>query len=64
MLEVAEALEEVLRHAKPLAPAMTPLSPAALGRVLADDARADADSPPFPKSLRDGYAVWTFEPAT
>ena len=45
------------RHARPLAPAMTPLSPAVLGRVLADDARADADSPPFDKSLRDGYAV-------
>jgi molybdopterin molybdotransferase len=36
---------------------VTPLSPGVLGRVLAADARADADSPPFDKSLRDGYAV-------
>lgn len=57
MLEVAEALAEVLRHAKPREPMMTPLSPGVLGRVLAADARADADSPPFDKSLRDGYAV-------
>ena len=57
MLEVAEALAEVLRRAQPLAPALAPLSPTVLGRVLAEDARADADSPPFAKSLRDGYAV-------
>src|SRR5262249_25118586 len=57
MLEVAEALAEVLARVRPLGPATTPLSPRVLGRVLAADARADADSPPFPKSLRDGYAV-------
>ena len=64
MLEVAEALAEVLRHAKPLAPVMTPLSPARARSVLADDVRADADSPPFPKSLRDGYAVRAADCAT
>jgi molybdopterin molybdotransferase len=57
MLEVAEALAEVLARVQPLAPETATLSPAVLGRVLAADARADADSPPFPKSLRDGYAV-------
>jgi molybdopterin molybdotransferase len=57
MLEVAEALAEVLRRATPLAPALAPLGPALLGRVLAEDACADGDSPPFAKSLRDGYAV-------
>ena len=58
MLEVAEALAEVLRHARPLAAGRRPRSrPAVLGRVLAEDVRADADSPPFDKSLRDGYAV-------
>ena len=57
MLEVAEALDEVLRRAKPLAPTETPLSHSVLGRTLATDARADVDSPPFDKSLRDGYAV-------
>jgi molybdopterin molybdotransferase len=57
MLEVAEALAEVLRHAKPLAPAGRSLVGGVLGRVLAEDARAEANSPPFSKSLRDGYAV-------
>jgi len=57
MLEVADALAEVLARVQPLKPSTTALSPAVLGRVLADDVRADADSPPFPKSLRDGYAV-------
>src|SRR5262245_61050098 len=57
MLEVADSLAEVLRHAKPREPMMTLLADGVLGRVLAADARADADSPPFDKSLRDGYAV-------
>ena len=57
MLEVAEALAEVLARVRPREPVTETLSPAVLGRVLAEDARADADSPPFPKSLRDGYAV-------
>jgi molybdopterin molybdotransferase len=57
MLEVADALAEVLARVQPPTPATSPLSPAVLGRVLAEDVRADADSPPFPKSLRDGYAV-------
>ncbi len=57
MLEVADALAEVLARVRPLKPEACPLSPSALGRVLAEDVSADADSPPFPKSLRDGYAV-------
>lgn len=57
MLEVAAAREIVLRHAKPLAPAEMPLVPALLGRLLAEDVSADLDSPPFAKSLMDGYAV-------
>src|SRR6059058_2902840 len=64
MLEVAEALAEVLARVRPREPAVTPLSPAVLGRVLAEDARANADSPPFPKSLRDGYAVRAADCAT
>lgn len=59
MIEVADALAIVLTHARPLEPEVTALTPAALGRVLAADVVADADSPPFPKSLRDGYAVRT-----
>jgi molybdopterin molybdotransferase len=57
MLEVEEALAEVLRHAKPLPQTDTSLGPSTLGRVLAEDVRAENDSPPFDKSLRDGYAV-------
>jgi molybdopterin molybdotransferase len=57
MLEVADALAEVLRHAKPLRTEIAALTTQALGQVLAVDITADLDSPPFPKSLRDGYAV-------
>jgi len=64
MLEVAEALAEVLARVRPLEPGTETLSPAVLGRVLAADALADADSPPFAKSLRDGYAVRAADCAT
>lgn len=57
MLEVADALAEVLRHARPLKTEVAALTSAALGQVLAADILADIDSPPFAKSLRDGYAV-------
>jgi molybdopterin molybdotransferase len=57
MLEVAEALAEVLARVRPLSLITADLFGGVLGRVLAEDVRADADSPPFDKSLRDGYAV-------
>ena len=57
MLEVTDALAIVLEHARPLRPKVEALSPALLNRSIAVDARADRDSPPFAKSLRDGYAV-------
>src|SRR3954466_14396936 len=57
MLEVVDARQTVLRYAAPLRPEKTALSPDVLGRVLAEDVRADVDSPPFTKSLMDGYAV-------
>ncbi|MBN9119730.1 MAG: molybdopterin molybdotransferase MoeA, partial [Planctomycetes bacterium] len=57
MLEVADALAAVLQHAGPLATEAVALTPAVLGQVLAADVTADTDSPPFAKSLRDGYAV-------
>jgi molybdopterin molybdotransferase len=57
MLGVDEAREIVLKHAKRLPPAVVTVSPAALGRVVAEDVRADLDSPPFAKALMDGYAV-------
>jgi molybdopterin molybdotransferase len=57
MLSVAEAHGIVLRQTKRLPPENTPLFASALGRVLATDVAADLDSPPFTKSMMDGYAV-------
>ena len=56
MIEVSEAVAAVLRESLPLEPQTISLAEA-LGLVLAKDARADADSPPFDKSLVDGFAV-------
>ena len=64
MLDVADALAAVLKHAKPLKPEVAALTTAALGQVLAADIAADLDSPPFAKSLRDGYAVRSADCAT
>lgn len=57
MLSVSEALAIVVRHAQPLPADMMPLSPAALGLVLAEDVVSDLDMPPFDKALMDGYAL-------
>ena len=57
MLAVAEAQAIVLRHARPLPPARTPLTPGSLGLVLAEDVVSDLDMPPYDKALMDGYAV-------
>jgi molybdopterin molybdotransferase len=57
MLEVADALAEVLRRAAPRPAELTPLSSPALGLVLAQDVPADLDSPPFDKAMMDGFAV-------
>ena len=56
MLTIEEALELVARHVEALAPRRVPLDEAA-GLVLAEDVFSDIDSPPFTKSLMDGYAV-------
>jgi molybdopterin molybdotransferase len=56
MLSVHEALERVLAHARPLAPATISLGES-LGRTLAEDIASDIDSPPYNKSMVDGYAV-------
>ena len=65
VLEFAEALAVVLRHAAkvhvPEAERASLLE--AAGRVLAEDVAADRDQPPFDRSTRDGFAVrageWT-----
>lgn len=56
MMEVSEAVAAVLREASAFEPHAISLLDA-LGLVLAEDVRADADSPPFDKSLVDGFAV-------
>ena len=57
MLEVAAAQAEVLRHATPRKPEVSPVSSSALGLVVAEDIAADRDLPPFPKAMMDGFAV-------
>ncbi|MBI4577703.1 MAG: molybdopterin molybdotransferase MoeA [Planctomycetes bacterium] len=56
MLSVDDALALILRHT-PLGPVESvPLEEAA-GCVLAEEVRADRDSPPFHRAMMDGYAV-------
>jgi molybdenum cofactor synthesis domain-containing protein len=56
MISVAEAVERVLAVTRPLEVERVPIE-AALGRVLASDAAADMDLPPFDRAQMDGYAV-------
>jgi molybdopterin molybdotransferase len=56
LLSVEAALAIVRDHARPL-PARPVSLISAVGRVLAQDVVADADSPPFTKALMDGYAL-------
>jgi molybdopterin molybdotransferase len=56
LLSVKDALAAVLAHALPLGAEDVALENAA-GRVLAEDALAAVDLPPFPSSAMDGYAV-------
>ncbi|HEY6958292.1 MAG TPA: gephyrin-like molybdotransferase Glp [Candidatus Limnocylindria bacterium] len=55
-LSVDEALQRILSRIAPLEETEVALSDA-LGMVLAEDARADRDVPPFRNSAMDGYAV-------
>jgi molybdopterin molybdotransferase len=56
LLSLAEAQTRVLERVVPLRSEEVPVGLAA-GRVLATDARAAVDLPPFPSSAMDGYAV-------
>lgn len=56
LLRVDEALARVLERAQPRKPCRLEFTEA-LQHVLAESVRADIDSPPFDKSLVDGYAV-------
>src|SRR5438067_9507577 len=57
MLSVSEAQSLILEAVHPLPAETVPLTPAALGLVLAEDIVSDIDSPPYDKALMDGYAV-------
>ena len=56
MLSISEAFDRILGTVAPLEPISLPLSEV-LGMSLAEDIAAIDDSPPFDKSLMDGYAV-------
>ena len=56
LLNIETALEQILKGIVPL-PAEYAGIEQALGRVLADDIRADSNLPPFANSSVDGYAV-------
>ncbi|MBS1263343.1 MAG: hypothetical protein MAG715_00519 [Methanonatronarchaeales archaeon] len=56
LISVEEARGIVGGFSVDVAPETVPLA-GAEGRVLASDARAEIDVPPFPRSLMDGYAV-------
>jgi molybdopterin molybdotransferase len=53
---IDQALELVLARVRPLAAETVPIT-AAAGRVLASDAHAAVDLPPFDSSAMDGFAV-------
>lgn len=56
MLPVADALAIVLAQTQPLPATRTPLADA-VGLVLAEGVTAPEPLPPFPASIKDGYAV-------
>jgi molybdopterin molybdotransferase len=56
LLSLAEAQARVLARAQPLDAEAVPVARAS-GRVLAEDAHAVVDLPPFPSSAMDGFAV-------
>lgn len=51
-----ETVRQYCRHLQPPQSQSVALT-ASLGRVLAEEVKADRDFPPFPRSTRDGYAV-------
>lgn len=55
-VSVERALQIVLEHTPVLGQERVPLAEA-LGRVLAEDVRADMDMPPFERAAMDGYAL-------
>lgn len=60
LVTIDEALERIFERVSPLPPELVALG-SATGRVLAADALARTDLPPFPSSAMDGYAVRSSE---
>lgn len=56
MIDIEEALALVSQHAIPRKPVSLAIE-AAVGLLLAEDVNSDIDSPPYDKSLMDGYAI-------
>jgi len=56
MISFEEAMETVLKYARPLPPVLTKIEDA-VGRTLLEDVASATDMPPFDKSAVDGYAV-------
>nr|XP_027105046.1 molybdopterin biosynthesis protein CNX1-like isoform X1 [Coffea arabica] len=56
MISVDEALQIVLSQSQKLPPITVPLKDA-LGKILAEDIHAPDPLPPYPASVKDGYAV-------
>ncbi|NNC82363.1 MAG: molybdopterin molybdotransferase MoeA [Flavobacteriales bacterium] len=56
MIDQAEALEIVLAHSHSLGEEEVPLS-SSIGRILAEDIRADRPFPPFDRVCMDGIAI-------
>jgi molybdopterin biosynthesis enzyme len=56
LIPVPEAVKIVLEHTKTLPTVSVPLKEAS-GLILAAEVHADAPLPPFPASMKDGYAV-------
>jgi molybdopterin molybdotransferase len=56
LITIEEAQRLVLDRVRPLESETVPVA-AAAGRMVAEDARAAVDLPPFPSSAMDGYAV-------
>jgi molybdopterin molybdotransferase len=56
LLTLPDAISRVLERVRPLESERVPVR-AAVGRVVAEDAGAAVDLPPFPSSAMDGFAV-------
>lgn len=56
MLTIADAFDRLFSTVAPLEPVSLALGEC-LGLTLADDVQSTSDSPPFDKSLMDGYAI-------